>query len=95
MIGRKPEQEELLRRYSRNKAEFVAVYGRRRVGKTTLITETFQNHFTFHHSGLTPAESEQEERRRDQAQSEVKRQLKHFYHALIRYGLPDGGIAGS
>lgn len=95
MIGRKPEQEELLRRYRRNKAEFVAVYGRRRVGKTTLITETFQNHFSFHHSGLTPAENEQEERRYDRAQSEVKRQLKHFYHALIRFGLPDGSEPSS
>ena len=95
MIGRKSEKEELLRRYRRNKAEFVAVYGRRRVGKTTLITETFQDHFTFRHAGLTPAESEQDEKRRDYTQSEVRRQLKHFYHALIRFGLHDGAEPSS
>ncbi|MBQ8162021.1 MAG: ATP-binding protein [Clostridia bacterium] len=95
MIGRKNEQEELLRRYERNKAEFVAVYGRRRVGKTTLITETFQNRFAFHHAGLTPVESEQGGRLHDPAQSEVRRQLKHFYRALIHYGLPDGSEPSS
>ena len=30
----------------------VAVYGRRRVGKTYLVRETFGNHFTFYHTGL-------------------------------------------
>ena len=34
MIGREKEQKELLRRYRGNQAEFIAVYGRRRVGKT-------------------------------------------------------------
>ena len=36
MIGRELERKELLRRYERNKPEFIAVYGRRRVGKTFL-----------------------------------------------------------
>ncbi|MDO4805515.1 MAG: hypothetical protein Q4A32_11960 [Lachnospiraceae bacterium] len=40
MIGREKEQEELLRRFQLNRAEFVAVYGRRRVGKTTLIDDS-------------------------------------------------------
>ena len=87
MIGRKREQEELLRRYGRNKAEFIAVYGRRRIGKTTLITETFQNQFAFHHAGLTPVENEQDEKRPGALQSEVSRQLKHFHHALVSFGL--------
>ena len=37
MIGRKQESEELNRIYNRNKAELVAIYGRRRVGKTYLV----------------------------------------------------------
>ena len=37
MIGREQERKELQRRYQRNKAEFIVVYGRRRVGKTFLI----------------------------------------------------------
>ena len=34
MIGREREKKKLLERYELKKAEFVAVYGRRRVGKT-------------------------------------------------------------
>lgn len=37
IIGRKAEIEELNTLYHSKKAEFVAVYGRRRVGKTYLI----------------------------------------------------------
>ena len=32
--------------------QFIAVYGRRRVGKTSLIQEAFGNSFTFQHSGV-------------------------------------------
>ena len=95
MIGRKAEQEELLRRYRKNKAEFIAVYGRRRVGKTTLIAETFHGQFAFHHAGLSPIEKEQEEKPQAQTYSEVKRQLKHFYHALISFGLHDAAEPSS
>ena len=73
MIGREKEQAELLRRYQRNKAEFVAVYGRRRVGKTTLVNETFQEQFAFRHAGLSPAEK----------QGALAAQLQHFYHSLL------------
>lgn len=41
MVGRIQEIKELNRLYSGNKAELVAVYGRRRVGKTYLVDETF------------------------------------------------------
>ena len=79
MIGRKSEQEELLRRYQRNKAEFVAVYGRRRVGKTTLIDETFHDRFTFRHAGLSPVEGKKK--------GMMSSQLLHFYHSLKDHGL--------
>lgn len=52
MIGREKEQKQLLRAYESDYSEFVAVYGRRRVGKTFLIRETFNGLFTFQHSGL-------------------------------------------
>ena len=84
MIGRKKEQEELLRRYRRNKAEFVAVYGRRRIGKTTLVSETFQNRFAFHHAGLSPVEMRK--------QGATEAQLLHFHHSLKNYGLQDEPI---
>ncbi len=39
MIGREKEVKELNKLYDRNRAELVAIYGRRRVGKTYLIDE--------------------------------------------------------
>ena len=45
MIGRKQEVDELRRLYERNRAELVAVYGRRRVGKTFLVDEAFSGIF--------------------------------------------------
>ena len=55
MIGRVQEVKELNRLYSRDKAELVAIYGRRRVGKTYLVDETFADRITFRHAGLSPA----------------------------------------
>ena len=52
MIGRKQEADELRRLYERNRAELVAVYGRRRVGKTFLVDEVFAGKFTFRHAGF-------------------------------------------
>ncbi len=40
LIGRQQEQQELEDLYNRKRAEFVVVYGRRRVGKTYLVDET-------------------------------------------------------
>ena len=56
MIGRKKETSELVELYNRTNAELVAVYGRRRVGKTYLVDETFKGRITFRHAGLSPTE---------------------------------------
>lgn len=56
MIGRSREVKELNKLYEKNKAELVAVYGRRRVGKTYLIDETFADRLTFRHAALSPAD---------------------------------------
>ena len=53
MIGRKKEIKELNMLYEKNSAELVAVYGRRRVGKTFLIDEVFSDRITFRHTGVT------------------------------------------
>ena len=45
IIGRKAEQAELLRIFNRRQAQLVAVYGRRRVGKTFLVRELLKEHF--------------------------------------------------
>ena len=57
MVGRRKEVAELNRLYDSDKSQLVAVYGRRRVGKTYLIDETFKRRITFRHAGLSPIES--------------------------------------
>ncbi len=42
MIGRIKEQEELSRLYERKQTDLVVIYGRRRVGKTYLVNNTFK-----------------------------------------------------
>lgn len=51
MVGRKEEIQTLKDAVLRDNAQFVAVYGRRRVGKTYLVRETFAGHFSFYHKG--------------------------------------------
>ena len=47
LVGRKKEKEELLGLFHSERAEFVTVYGRRRVGKTYLINNIFADTYTF------------------------------------------------
>ncbi|MBQ9606828.1 MAG: AAA family ATPase, partial [Lachnospiraceae bacterium] len=52
MIGREKELEKLTDAVKDDISHFIAVYGRRRVGKTFLIREAFNYRFTFQHSGV-------------------------------------------
>ena len=52
MIGRIKEIQLLKDALQDDKSHFIAVYGRRRVGKTYLISEAFDYRFTFHHAGM-------------------------------------------
>lgn len=73
IIGRKKEQSDLLRLVESDEPQFCAVYGRRRVGKTYLIRETFGYKFTFQHVGV--------------ANASMKRQLSAFRNSLRDAGL--------
>lgn len=42
LIGREPERKQLQRLFESEEAEFIALYGRRRVGKTFLVRKTFE-----------------------------------------------------
>ena len=53
LIGRDKERNMLLSALRSDKSEFVAVFGRRRVGKTYLVQGTFRNSFAFVHTGLS------------------------------------------
>ena len=52
IIGRQREVALLNELYQSNKAELVAVYGRRRIGKTFLIDKTFGEKYDFYMTGI-------------------------------------------
>lgn len=53
VVGRKKELDLLQNAVLDDKSHFIAVYGRRRIGKTFLIREAFNYRFTFQHAGLS------------------------------------------
>ena len=55
IIGRKEEQQILQDCLDSNKPEFVAVYGRRRIGKTFLVKQFFKEKFDFYITGAYQA----------------------------------------
>ena len=75
MIGRTKERNQLLEAFASNDSEFVAVYGRRRVGKTYLVRETFVQGFAFQHTGVK--------------NGAVAVQLARFRQSLIEHGHVD------
>lgn len=73
LIGRKEEILKLERAYGSEYSEFVAVYGRRRIGKTYLINETFRDKFSFHYTGIYNVSN--------------REQLDEFTRCLYQHGL--------
>lgn len=70
LIGRKQERRRLEGHLRSAKSEFVAIYGRRRVGKTFLVRKVFQNKFAFQLTGM--------------ANVNMAQQLSQFHAELIR-----------
>ena len=81
LIGRKEEIASLEKINKSKEAAFVAVYGRRRVGKTYLIRQFFKDTFQFQLTGI--------------ANVDLTQQLANFHSALMRYfpELEDAPIA--
>ncbi len=71
IISRKKEKKELEDSERSKKSELICVYGRRRVGKTFLVEQTFRD-FAFRAVGLE--------------KGTAKQQLKSFGQRLIEYG---------
>ena len=86
LIGRSKEQNKLRDLYESRDAEFVAVYGRRRVGKTYLIDEVFHDVITFRHAGLSPVNIDDEEYSK---KNRMREQLEHFYKSLTMQGMEE------
>ncbi len=68
IIGRKKETALLQNLLNTDKSELVAVYGRRRIGKTFLIREVFKKNILFEITGLH--------------NGTMKDQLKNFHHQI-------------
>ncbi|MBO4690872.1 MAG: ATP-binding protein [Paludibacteraceae bacterium] len=79
IIGRSKEVDELKQLVQSGRAEFVAIYGRRRVGKTFLVDEVLREDITFRHAGLSPVDE-------NGKKNNLKEQLLHFYHSLLLQG---------
>jgi uncharacterized protein len=60
LVGRQEEQAILNEALHSTKAEMVAVFGRRRVGKTFLIKQTYQTHIAFELTGLQSATNKEQ-----------------------------------
>lgn len=71
LIGRNKESAALNEYINSNRSEFIAIYGRRRVGKTFLIRQTFHNNFAFYFTGSE--------------NSPLRNQLTTFAVAMQRY----------
>lgn len=68
IIGRKADIARFEKYVRSNRSEFIAVYGRRRIGKTYLIRELFEGRFTFRMTGKENVTT--------------KEQLENFSYAL-------------
>lgn len=72
IIGRIEEQNKLKTVLLSKRSEFVVLYGRRRIGKTFLIKEYFQNKFSFYTTGVLSKKN--------------KTELFAFNKSLLDYG---------
>jgi uncharacterized protein len=78
IVGRKEEYELLRSLKVSKKSSFVAVFGRRRVGKTFLINNLFEDKFTFKLTGL--------------AKVGLKHQLSNFHSSLVEQNPTINGL---
>ena len=84
IISREAEQRRLLEAFRSREPELVALYGRRRVGKTFLVRELFRDSIAFELTGLH--------------QESMKRQLESFANSLrshfpkARFSIPSSWL---
>jgi uncharacterized protein len=81
LVGRIEEQAILHEALNSKRAEMVAVFGRRRVGKTFLIKQTYKDHIVFELTGLQSSNNE------EQLQN-FSNQLETFSQSLVPVKTP-------
>ncbi len=79
IVGRKKEIKVLNDNYNSSESSFIAVYGRRRVGKTYLINKNFEGKILFRHSGIY--------------NGTTKEQISSFMNDLKECGFKDSVVA--
>ena len=72
IIGRITQRQELKEALISNKPEMIALIGRRRVGKTYLVSQVYQKHIDFEITGL------QYGNKREQLENFMLKMGKHF-----------------
>ena len=77
-VDRVNEIATLEKEYKRDNASMVVIFGRRRVGKTYLIRESFEHSFTFEHTGVSNASLD--------VNSLKAVQLEKFQESLAEFG---------
>jgi AAA+ ATPase superfamily predicted ATPase len=82
LIGRKQEIETLKKFHESAEAEFLVVYGRRRVGKTFLVRQYFKDGFFFYATGIAPEDSDK---------TRLRVNLERFGKNLNQYGIDQTG----
>ncbi len=85
MIGRVQEKKYLQSLSKEEEPQFIAVFGRRRVGKTYLIRESYDYQFTFEHTGISNADIPLKEQK--------QAQLDQFAESLSRSGYSCGKLS--
>ena len=81
IIGREEEINRLEKFLTSPKSEFVAIYGRRRVGKSYLVEEVYKDKIVFRAIGSYIKDKDEK--------SYKQTQLDHFYESLLDSGLPE------
>ena len=81
IIGREQEISRIQELYLSKKPEFIALFGRRRVGKTFLVRELLEKKFVFDLAGL--------------AKSGMKKQLLNFHYSLKKVATQDFTVPSS
>ena len=82
LIGRKQEIEILKKYHESNESEFLVVYGRRRVGKTYLVRQYFNDEFYFCATGVAPEDS---------STARFRVNMERFGKSLNQYGIDQAG----
>ena len=75
IIGRTEEIKKLEKFLKSSKSEFVAIYGRRRVGKSYLVEEVYKNKIVFRAIGSYIKDKD------DKTYRQI--QLEHFFESLL------------